>query len=405
MKYLILVGDGMGDKPIEELDGLTPLEAAKTPAMDRLCAAGELFLNQTIPEGYPPGSDVANLSLLGYDPASYYTGRAPFEAAAMGLIPTADETAFRCNMVNLAFADNGPVKMIDFTADHISSAEAAGLITSLNEECGNDQFRFHSGVSYRHILMVNGNYPQMDPVPPHDFIGKDVTEHWQSYLDDSKWRELLEKSRTILKNHPVNLKRVGQGKLPANAIWLWGEGKLPQVPSFQEIYDLSGSMISAVDLLKGLGVTTGLTVINVDGATGYLDTNYNGKVQAALQSLKTQDFVFVHVEAPDEAGHQGLVKEKMQAIEDFDQKIVAPIIEELEAKNETFRAVVTMDHMTPISLRTHTSDPVPVILYDSRNTNNGSGRHFSEKDCHEEVQAKGLDTRIGHQLMDYLIEK
>lgn len=405
MKYLILVGDGMGDEPIENLGYQTPLEAAQTPFMDELCAKGELFLNRTIPDGYPPGSDVANLSLLGYDPAQHYTGRAPFEAAAMGLIPTADETAFRCNMVTLEFSENGRVKMIDFTADHISSGEAAELIASLNRECASKLFRFHSGVSYRHILMVKGEYPPMNPAPPHDHIGQDVTDYWQGYFVDPNWRELLEKSSDLLANHPVNQKRIAGRKLPANAIWLWGEGKLPRIPSFHDSFGLSGSMISAVDLLKGLAVTAGLSVINVDGATGYLDTNYAGKAMAALDALATQDFVFVHVEAPDEAGHQGLVKEKIQAIEDFDQKIVGPIIEGLRAAGEEFRVVVTMDHMTPISLRTHTSDPVPTLLYDSRKNKNGCGRSFSEKECRQEMEEKASTIKIGHQLMDHLLEK
>lgn len=404
MKYLILVGDGMGDEPIAELGGQTPLEAAKTPSMDQLCTKGKLFLNQTIPEGFPPGSDVANLSLLGYDPAEHYTGRAPFEAAAMGLVPSPDETAFRCNMVTLDFNENGRVTMVDFTADHISSSEAAELIESLNLTCSSEQFRFHNGVSYRHILMVKGNYPSINPVPPHDHIGKNVTDHWRNYFTDSAWQQLLENSCRILKNHPINLRRTEQGKKPANAIWLWGEGKLPQVPSFYDTYGLRGSMISAVDLLKGLGVATGLSVINVEGATGYLDTNYAGKTAAAIEALEDQDFVFVHVEAPDEAGHQGLVKEKIQAIEDFDAKIVGPIIAGLEAKGEMFRVVVTMDHMTPISLRTHTSEAVPALLYDSRNTTDGCGRHFSERECLEEIQSTGSDTRRGHLLMNNLIE-
>jgi len=404
MKYLILVGDGMGDEPLEELGGRTPLEAAEIPFIDQLCAKGELFLNRTIPPGYPPGSDVANLSLLGYDPAQHYTGRAPFEAAAMGLIPAADETAFRCNMVTLEFSDNGRVKMIDFTADHISTREAAELITSLNQECASEQFRFHNGVSYRHILMVKGDYPPMNPAPPHDHIGKDVTDYWQEYLGDPNWRQLLEKSRELLDNHPVNQIRIAQGKLPANSIWLWGEGKLPQVPSFYDTFGLSGSMISAVDLLKGLGVATGLTVVNVDGATGYLDTNYKGKAMAALNVLSTQDFVFVHVEAPDEAGHQGLIKEKIIAIEDFDQKIVQPIIEGLRERDETFRVVVTMDHMTPICLRTHTSDPVPTILYDSRESDAGCGKTFSENECRAEMKENGYEIRTGHYLMNNLLE-
>ncbi len=403
MKYLILVGDGMGDEPMEELGGRTPLEAADTPVMDSLCSHGELFLNQTIPDGYPPGSDVANLSLMGYDPAQYYTGRAPLEAAAMGITIAPDETAFRCNMVNLKFEDDR-VAMVDFTADHISSREAAELISGLNRECGSDKFQFYNGIKYRHILMVKGDYPPMEPVPPHDYTGRDVTSHWQKYFVDPDWKRLYDNSLKVLENHPVNEERIRQGKKPANSVWLWGEGKLPRVPSYENAFGITGSMISAVDLLKGLGVVAGLSVINVEGATGYLDTNYAGKANAALDALFRQDFVFVHVEAPDEAGHQGLVPEKIQAIEDFDAKIVGPIIQGLEERDEPFRVVVTMDHMTPISIRTHTSDPVPILLYDSRQ-NSGCGRSFSEKECQQEMETTDGEIRTGHHLMDYLLER
>lgn len=403
MKYLILVGDGMGDEPIEELGGRTPLEAADTPVMDSLCSRGELFFNQTVPEGYPPGSDVANLSLMGYDPTDFYTGRAPLEAAAMGITIAPDETAFRCNMVNLEFKDD-QVGMVDFTAGHISTEEAAKLIAALNDENTDERFRFHNGVSYRHILMVKGDYPEMEPVPPHDYIGKDVTPPFHRYFQDPNWKKLYEKSLQVLKSHPVNEERIRSGKKPANSIWLWGEGKLPQVSSYAEAFGLTGSMISAVDLLKGLGVVAGLSVINVEGATGYLDTNYAGKANAALDALSHQDFVFVHVEAPDEAGHQGLVPEKIQAIEDFDSKIVGPIIRGLEEKDGPFRVVVTMDHMTPISIQTHTSDPVPTLLYDSRK-NSGCGRNFSEKDCQQEMEATGDEIKTGHHLMNHLLER
>jgi len=402
MKYLILVGDGMGDHPIAELGECTPLEVADIPFMDDLCSRGKLLLVQTVPPGFPPGSDVANLSLLGYDPARYYTGRAPFEAAAMGIETDTDETAFRCNLVTLEKYDDRVI-MVDFSAGHISSEEAAQLMDALNDGCGNEQFRFHNGISYRHILMVKGDYPAMEPVPPHDHIDRDVSRHWQRYFEDPDWKKLLETSENILKNHPVNQERLAQGKRPANAIWLWGEGKLPQMPAFHNTFGLTGSMISAVDLLKGLGVTAGLSVIHVQGATGYLDTNYRGKADAALSALVHQDFVFVHVEAPDEAGHQGLVKEKIRAIEDFDQKIVRPIFEGLQARGEDFRAIVTMDHMTPVALRTHTSEPIPAILYDSREKL-GSKRSFSERAClaHQAKQEEGLV--IGHTLLRQLIQ-
>jgi 2,3-bisphosphoglycerate-independent phosphoglycerate mutase len=426
MKYLILVGDGMGDQPLAELNGRTPLEAANTPFLDFLCRQGELFLTRTIPEGYPPGSDVANLSLLGYKPEEYYTGRAPLEAAAMGITLTPEQTAFRCNLVTLAHEPENQVRMIDYSAGHISSEESHQLIAALEEGCSTDIFHFHAGVSYRHILLVQGDYPQMDTVPPHDFTGQDVTVPWTRYREHPKWKALLDKAQTVLATHPINVSRVAAGRNPANSIWLWGEGKLPKVPTFTERFGISGSLISAVDLLKGLGVNAGLSIINVPGATGYLDTNYAGKAQAALDSLRSRDFVFVHVEAPDETGHQGLLKEKIQAIEDFDQKIVGPILLGLHESHEDFRLIATMDHHTPICLRTHTSAPVPTILYDSRKSSNwinnghgssqghpdaagsrdsGSSLPFSERSG--EMEDKRLHNAManGELLMEKLLER
>jgi 2,3-bisphosphoglycerate-independent phosphoglycerate mutase len=422
MKYLILVGDGMGDLPVAELNNRTPLEAANTPFLDTLCRQGELFLTHTIPEGYPPGSDVANLSLLGYRPEEYYTGRAPLEAAAMGLTLTPEQTAFRCNLVTLAHEPDDQIRMIDYSAGHISSEESHELIAALEEGCATGTFHFHAGVSYRHILLVEGNYPQMETVPPHDFTGKEVTAPWIRYRQDPQWAELLDKAQAILTNHPINAARIAAGKNPANGIWLWGEGKLPTMPTLVERFGISGSLISAVDLLKGLGVNAGLSIINVPGATGYLDTNYAGKAQAALDCLRTQDFVFVHVEAPDETGHQGLLKEKVQAIEDFDHKIVGPIFEGLQAAGEDFRLIATMDHHTPLSLRTHTATPVPTILFDSRRTNSGSGDGqgcpnaagardggsglpFSEKSGEAEDQRRHNSVANGEMLMEKLLER
>lgn len=405
MKYLILVGDGMGDLPVAELNDRTPLEAAETPFLDSLCRRGELFLTHTIPEGYPPGSDVANLSLLGYRPEEYYTGRAPLEAAAMGLTLSPEQTAFRCNLVTLAHEVDGRVQMIDYAAGHISSEEARELIAALDAECATDTFDLHAGVSYRHILLVRGDYPQMETVPPHDFTGKDVTAPWNRYRQDPRWASLQDKARTILAAHPVNAKRIAAGKNPANGIWLWGEGKLPTMPTLAQSFGISGSLISAVDLLKGLGVNAGLSIINVPGATGYLDTNYAGKAQAALEALRSQDFVFVHVEAPDEAGHQGLLKEKIQAIEDFDGKIVGPILQGLQQSGENFRLIATMDHFTPLCLRTHTSSPVPTILYDSRNSNSGSNLSFSERNAEQEDRRAGNSMANGELLMEKLLER
>jgi len=401
MKYLILVGDGMGDHPLAELGNRTPLEAAHIPAIDDLCRKGEFFLNHTVPKGFPPGSDVANLSLLGYNPELYYTGRAPLEAASMGIRLADDETAFRCNLVTLEHHDTGLTTMRDFAAGHITTPEAHELIAALEKDCANEVFHFHPGVSYRNLVVVTGEYPDFSTVPPHDFIEKDVTEHWQRYLGDARWKRLLTQVQTTLASHPVNRHRLGEGKNPATAVWLWGEGRMPSVPTLQKRFNITGSMISAVDLLKGLGVIAGLSVPQVPGATGYIDTNYEGKAQAAIKALKTEDFVFVHVEAPDEAGHQGLLADKIQAIEDFDGRIVRPIIASLRADNQDFRVVVTMDHFTPLALRTHTSEPVPTLLYDSRETGLGSMCNFSEKDCMALDQALHNSMERG----EYLIEK
>lgn len=404
MKYLILVGDGMGDLPMPELNDLTPLESAKTPTLDSLCQQGELFLTRTVPKGYPPGSDVANLSLLGYRPDLYYTGRAPLEASAMGIDLLDDETAFRCNLVTLD-QNQTETKMVDYSAGHISTLEAEELINAVQDACGSEQFKLYPGINYRHILVVKGAYPDMDTVPPHDYIEKDVSNIWQRYMTDPAWKTLVTTALTVLADHPVNKKRMADGKNPANGIWLWGEGKLPSMPTLQQQYNISGGLISAVDLLKGLGVNAGLDIINVPGATGYIDTNYKGKADAALQCLEEKDFVFVHVEAPDEAGHQGSLPDKLQAIEDFDSKITAPIIEGLQKRGEEFRVIATMDHYTPLSLRTHIDTPVPVLLYDSRKTDKGCGLTFSEKNGNSQGLLPGGLLPDGQTMMKKLLER
>lgn len=405
MKYLILVGDGMGDHPVTELNNCTPLEAANIPTIDALCKEGEFFLSHTVPESLPPGSDVANLSLLGYDPEKYYTGRAPLEAASMGIELAEDETAFRCNMVTLDHDATGKVTMVDFAAGHITSEESHQLIEALEEHCSTERFHFKPGISYRNLVVVKGSFPDMAPVPPHDHIEKEVTEHWQRYQQDPEWKELLAKVAAVLESHPVNQKRIANGKNPANMVWLWGEGKMPNPPTFASQYKITGTMISAVDLLKGLGVVAGLDVAQVEGATGYIDTNYEGKAQAAINALKTQDFVFVHLEGPDEAGHQGLAKDKIQAIEDLDSKIVKRIIDSLKDDKQDFRVVVTMDHFTPLTLRTHTREPVPTLLYDSRKNQTPSGKTFCEKEAIAHDTEVNNRLTSGYKLLNKLLEK
>jgi len=402
MKYLILVGDGMGDYPLDDLGGKTPLEAANIPMIDALCSKGEFFLNHTVPEGYPPGSDVANMSLMGYNPASYYTGRAPLEAAAMGITLAADEFAYRCNMVTLDHSDNGDVTMRDFCAGHITNEESHQLIEALEQECSTDRFHFKPGVSYRHLLIYKGEHPGFETVPPHDYIEKDITEHYVKYLAQPEWKELLEKTREVLAKHPVNLRRIEEGKNPASLIWLWGEGKMPTVPTLTDRFKITGSMISAVDLLKGLGILGGLQPLDIPGATGYIDTNYAGKADAAIQALAQEDFVFVHLEGPDEAGHKGSIEDKITAIEDFDAKIVTPIVKALREKKEDFRVVITMDHFTPIALRTHVSDPVATLLYDSGELSPGSGQVFTEKSCVAYDDQQQNSIKGGHEMIEKL---
>ncbi len=377
MKYVILVGDGMGDLPRAELDGRTPLAAARTPAMDFVAENGALFLLRTVPHGYPPGSDVANLSLAGYLPEECYSGRAPLEAASMGVELADGEIAFRCNLVTMDRQGADGITMVDYSSGHISSAEARELIGVLARELDSDSVHFHAGISYRHLLVFGGAVDGLHTVPPHDYTGQKVDEHWRAYGAVPRLAALMARAPEILADHPVNRARRDRGLNPANSIWLWGEGKAPAMVTLEQQYGVSGALISAVDLLKGIGVCAGMKVINVPGATGYLDTNYEGKVAAALAALETKDLVFVHVEAPDEAGHQGLLAEKMQAIEDFDRRIVQPLLDGLAGRD--FRLAVAMDHFTPLAIRTHSDQPVPVAIYDSRlGRGQGCGLPYTE---------------------------
>ncbi len=391
MKYIILVGDGMGDYPVAELNNKTPLEFADTPAMDSIASQGDLFLLQTVPEGYPPGSDVANLSLLGYQPELFYTGRSPLEAASMNVGLGDDEVAFRCNLVTLEDGPNHGIFMKDYSAGHISTAEASELIGALAAELNDDTIHFHPGVSYRHLMVRKGAVENLDTVPPHDHIGADVSIFLQQYQNLPDLNALMEKAAVILTDHRVNKERIEKGLNPANAIWLWGEGKAPSMPTLTDQFGVSGALISAVDLLKGIGVYAGMEIVNVPGATGYLDTNYQGKVEAALDMLKEKDLVLVHVEAPDETAHQGLLKEKIRAIEDFDRFIVKPIFE--AASQYDFRLAITMDHYTPVELRTHVALPVPIAIYASGHEEKKSGHCYTEKDAnkHGSVLANGSE--------------
>ena len=389
----------MGDLPVESLQGKTPLEASHTPAMDFVAQHGIIGQLQTVPDGFPPGSDVANLSLLGYRPEEVYTGRSPLEAASLGVNLDDDEFAFRCNLVNLDY-DGEKVKMVDYSGGHISTEDAGQLIGAINQQFSSDSVKLHAGISYRHLLVFNDKIDGLTTVPPHDHTGRDVTRFWKEYDKIPLLADFINKAGEILENHPINRERVKNGKLPANAVWLWGEGKAPSMPTLEQSYGVSGALISAVDLLKGIGVYAGMDVIDVPGATGYLDTNYQGKVAAALKALKQKDLVLVHVEAPDETGHQGLLKEKIQAIEDFDAKIVQPLLDSL--KEETnFRLVVCMDHFTPVSLKTHISDPIPFALFDSRQP----GRKNSLPYCESSGSQSKLHLTNGNDFIKLLLEK
>lgn len=406
MKYILLIGDGMGDVPVPALNNQTPLEAAATPAMDRLARASEMLLVRTVPEGYPPGSDVANLSLMGYEPERYYTGRAPLEAASLGVELAPEDIAFRCNLVHVEQPGDGRLIMVDYSSGHITTEESRQLIAALQAECGNDLLALHPGVSYRHLLVYRGVVPAgFATVPPHDHSDQDVAGYYQAYRQVEAFGPLLARAQEILAGHPVNRERARQGKRTANCIWLWGEGKRPAMETLEQRFGIRGGLISAVDLLKGIGVLGGLEVIDVPGATGYLDTNYEGKAQAALKVLEKDDFVLVHVEAPDETGHQGLAREKVLAVADFDSRIVAPIVEEMERRGEPFRLVVTMDHYTPIHRRTHEDWPVPMFLYDSRGVAAPSGRTYTEANVLAAVQENGLELSSGAAFFRRFVEQ
>ena len=375
MKYAVLIGDGMADYPIEKLGGRTILQAARTPAMDSIAARGRTGLAQTVPDGFPPGSDVANMSIIGYDPAAYYSGRAPLEAASMGVALEADDVAFRCNLITI---ENGMIK--DYSAGHISSDEAEILIDTLDYELKTEKVRFYPGISYRHLIVAGNNLgAETECTPPHDITGERKDNYLPRGKDGEFFSGLIDASTVVLELHPVNLKRVQEGKNPANSIWVWGQGYAPKFKSFQELYGKKGAIISAVDLLKGIGIYAGLDVIEVPGATGYLDTNYEGKASAAIEALKTRDLVFVHIEAPDEAGHEGSIDKKLQAVEDFDSRIVGPILKHAEASDEPFTILVLPDHPTPVSIKTHTKDPIPFAVYRTDNADPDGVETFDEE--------------------------
>ena len=401
MKYLVILADGMADEPQEQLKGLTPLQAASTPNLDRLARTAYIGQVQTIPANFPPGSDVANLSVLGYDPAKYYTGRSPLEAVSIGVELGENDLALRCNLVTLSEEENYADKtMIDYSSGEISTAESHQLMKAIADELGGEPFYFYPGISYRHLLVwKNGRGSDLQLTPPHDISGQPIAAYLPAGTHGAHLLELMMKSQKILQDHPVNQKRIKEGHPPATSIWLWGEGVRPALPTFQELYGLSGSVVAAVDLVKGLGICAGLKPVTVPGATGAVVTNFAGKIEAALQCLRQgDDFVYVHIESPDEAGHQGNLDTKIWSIEQIDQQMIGPLCENL-AGFEHIRVLVMPDHPTPIRIRTHSSDPVPFLLFDSQQPNPSGPQKYDEASAR-----RGLFIAEGHQLMRHFIK-
>jgi 2,3-bisphosphoglycerate-independent phosphoglycerate mutase len=400
LKYVIVLGDGMADRPIDELGGMTPLEYAKTPQMDALAAAGEIGMVQTIPEGMSPGSDTANLSVLGYDPKIYYSGRSPLEALSIGVDMKPTDVSLRCNIVTLSEEEENfeDKKILDHSSGEITTKEASVLIEAVKKELETELYKFYVGTSYRHLLIWQQGQV-VDLTPPHDVLGQTIGQYLPK---DAVLKEMMKKSYDILVNHPINIERKKNGQNPANSCWFWGAGTRPSLSSFQEKTGLKGAMISAVDLLKGIAVGASMKNISVEGANGGLNTNYEGKAQAAVDALTKEDcdFVYVHLEAPDEMGHQGSVERKVQAIENLDARVIAPIKAGLEQAGVDFRMLVMPDHPTPIALRTHTGDSVPYLLYDSKKMQQNSWK-YNER----EAEQSGHSVARGCEMIDYMIGK
>ncbi len=399
MKYLIVLGDGMADKDIPELGNKTPLEYADTPTMDTYSKMSEIGMVHTIPDGMAPGSDTANLSVLGYNPRKYYTGRSPLEALSIGVDMKTTDVALRCNIVTVS-TDDLPYEektIIDHSSSEISTEDAAVLLQAVKAELENDTYRFYVGTSYRHLtIWDNGEVVEL--TPPHDVLGRKIGQYLPK---DAALREMMKKSYDILANHPINLERIKNGLNPANSLWFWGAGTRPMLDSFEEKTGRKGAMISAVDLLKGIAVGAGMKVVEVEGANGGLHTNYEGKADAAVKALLEDgcDFAYIHLEAPDEMGHQGSYERKVQAIQNLDKRIIKRVVEKMEASGEDFRMLVLPDHPTPVAIRTHVGDPVPYMLYDSTNKLSKDW-NYNEKDA----EASGNYVDEGYKMIDKLFE-
>ena len=404
MKYLVMLCDGMADEPYVDLQNKTPMELANKPCMDKLAKVSELGMVKTVDDSMSPGSDVANLAVLGYDAKKYYSGRSPLEAASIGIDLKDTDVTFRCNLVTLSDEENYEDKTIlDYCADDISTEEARVLIEYVQENMGTEEFTFYSGVSYRHCLVwANGNAKPGKLTPPHDITGREIKDYLPTDVAKEKLLPLMKRSFELLKDHPVNLERIARGKRPANSIWLWGQGKKPMLSNFKEKTGLSGCVISAVDLIKGIGICADMQVIEVEGATGTVTTNFEGKAKAAVQALKDgKDFVYIHMEAPDEAGHRHEVENKVKAIELIDEKVVGYILKEFE--NEEISVLVMPDHPTPLITKTHSREPVPYIIWTNKQRADikASGLTYTEKNA----ASTGIYVAQGQELMNKFLNK
>ncbi len=396
MKYIVILGDGMADYPIEKLNNKTPLDVANKPFIDGLCAKGEIGLVKTVPDGMKPGSDVANLSVLGYNPKKVYSGRSPLEAASIGINLKDTDISARANLVTLSNEEKFEDKrMIDYSAGEISTEEAKEIISYLAGHLNNEKYSLYAGISYRHCLVADKGSLAGDLTPPHDITGKPIKEYLPKSEAGKEYLELMKKSYELLKNHPVNLKRIKDGKNPATCIWCWGEGTKPNLQSFEEKYNLKGGIISAVDLLKGIAKLSKMRSIEVDGATGTYETNFSGKAKACIDALKNGlDYIYIHMEAPDECGHHGDLENKIYSIEQID-KVVEYIVNELDKMGEEYKILICPDHPTPIKLMTHVSDPIPFVIYDSRVVKKGADKYNEQN-----ALSSGLSLDSGEQLVN-----